>query len=412
MRKLGVVLRLLVVLSSNLFPSQIGGAIFTYNSIKQISKNHFIYILYLDKTINEDKLSKFAEDIYFIDQINKSTVKIIILNILKKICYIINILFIFFKIPYYLPNLLSFTINNQIIDFLKYNKFDAILLYETSMIQFCPPSTFKKLIVNVEDPQSIKFSRMIKLPIWSFLQKIKLFYDTKLIERYEKKFFPKIAKVLFLSEADMEDMRKLYGYGNLGTVSYGVNKNSEEEIMGYEERTDGMIVFSGNMFHPPNVDGALFFLNDIFPLVLQQYSKAILWIVGAKPDRRIQISADCFGEHVVITGWVNDISKYLQRSRVSICPVRLGIGVQTKILEALSWGTPVITTSAGNRGIGGSSGSELWVEDQPNMFADRVVSLLFGEDWNRLSREGRKFVENRFSWERSAMDLDKYIVHI
>ena len=119
-----------------------------------------------------------------------------------------------------------------------------------------------------------------------------------------------------------------------------------------------------------------------------------------------------FGEHVVITGRVNDMSEYLQRAKVSICPVRLKIGVQTKILEALSWGTPVVTTSAGNSGIGGCSGSELWVEDELNLFASRVVSLLRGENWQRFSEEGRKLVDERFSWERSAMELEQHIVRI
>jgi glycosyltransferase involved in cell wall biosynthesis len=137
-----------------------------------------------------------------------------------------------------------------------------------------------------------------------------------------------------------------------------------------------------------------------------------LWIVGAEPDMRICATAVCFGEHVVITGRVNNMSEYLQRAKVSICPVRLKIGVQTKILEALSWGTPVVTTSAGNSGIGGCSGRELWVEDESNIFASRVVALLRGENWHRLSEGGRKLVEERFSWELSAMELEQHIVSI
>jgi glycosyltransferase involved in cell wall biosynthesis len=106
------------------------------------------------------------------------------------------------------------------------------------------------------------------------------------------------------------------------------------------------------------------------------------------------------------------MQEYLRRAKVSICPVRLKIGVQTKILEALSWGTPVVTTSAGNSGIGGCSGSELWVEDEPNIFASRVVSLLRGEGWNQLSEKGRKLAENGFSWERSAMAIEQHIRRI
>jgi glycosyltransferase involved in cell wall biosynthesis len=88
--------------------------------------------------------------------------------------------------------------------------------------------------------------------------------------------------------------------------------------------------------------------------------------------------AGSLGEHVVITGKVDDVSEYLRQAVVSICPVRLKVGVQTKILEALTFGTPVVTTSAGNSGIAGRSGEEMWVEDDPRNFAFRVVSLLRG----------------------------------
>jgi glycosyltransferase involved in cell wall biosynthesis len=166
------------------------------------------------------------------------------------------------------------------------------------------------------------------------------------------------------------------------------------------------------MFHLPNVDGALFFLQDIFPLVVRDYPSTVLWIVGADPDVRIRDAATRFGEHVVITGRVKDMSDYLKRAKVSICPVRLKIGVQTKILEALSWGTPVVTTSAGNSGIGGLAGGELWVEDDPSLFAGRVVELLRGKNWDALSKGGRQLASERFSWENSASELEQHIMSI
>ena len=94
---------------------------------------------------------------------------------------------------------------------------------------------------------------------------------------------------------------------------------------------------------------------------------------------------------------------------MSICPVRLKIGVQTKILEALSLGTPVVTTSAGNSGIEGRSGCHFRIEDDPQQFANRVVELLQGIGWSKLSEEGRWLVEREFSWEGSNVQLERYL---
>lgn len=395
-------MRLLVAMTSYPFPPRVGSAIVAYHNIKELSKKHSVYFVCRDIAKEPGDFAEFVEKIEFISP--------------PKIPKFVQLLRCFFYmllgIPVFITEGMSCDMQKRVRQLVEHDKFDAILLYEIAAIQYFPPTCYTKMIVNIEDPPSIKLHRMKGLSVCSLWKQAKLFIHAKLTERYENRVLFRIAKVLVLSQEDAKDMRQKGGYANIGHMPYGVKKQPVEKIVSYDGRTEGMIVFSGSMFHPPNIDGALFFLQDIFPLVLKEYTTAIFWIVGANPDTRIQHAAARFGDHVVITGRVNDISEYLQRAKVSVCPVRLKIGVQTKILEALSWGTPIVTTIAGNSGIGGRSGSELWVEDEPNIFAGRVVALLRGEGWRQLSEEGKKLMENRFSWERSAMELEQHIVSI
>lgn len=104
-----------------------------------------------------------------------------------------------------------------------------------------------------------------------------------------------------------------------------------------------------------------------------------------------------------------DIRPYLQEATVSVCPVRLKIGTQTKILEALACATPVVTTSAGNHGICATSGKHLYVADNPEEFADRVIELLKGDRWNELSQNGRRFVQENFTWSGSGLKLERIL---
>ena len=69
-------------------------------------------------------------------------------------------------------------------------------------------------------------------------------------------------------------------------------------------------------------------------------------------------------------------------------------------------GTPVVTTSAGNHGVGAVSGRHLYVADHSDQFAQRVVALLNGEEWTTLSENGRKFVVENFAWQKSAARLE------
>lgn len=391
-------MNVLIVMVNYPFPPRTGSAIVAYNGMKYLSKQHRIDLVCLRPIDGPVEPGVFVERVEFIAQKKLS-------HIAKWLRYLSYMLM---GKPPSVSAYASRSMKNKVRSEIESGKFDAVLMFEMSAIQYCSYSGLHKLIVNIEDPQSIKIRRMADLPIWTIWQKVKFFALVRLTGFYESRHLHKIAKVLLLSEADAHDMSKEGFYNNISHIPYGVDQRDATEIVSYEDR-EKTIIFSGSMFHPSNIDGALYLLKEIFPLILKIYPSAKLLIVGANPDDRIYKAAVEFGRQVVITGRVDDVAEYIKRATVSVCPVRLKIGVQTKILEALSWGTPVVTTRAGNSGIGGVSGTHLWVEDEQHQFAQRVVELLHGRGWAKLSEEGRKLVEDRFSWESSVAQLEQHI---
>lgn len=395
-------MRLLVVMTHYPCPPRTGSAILAYRNIKELAQRHEIHLICADDAKDRGDLGELVKQMEFAGRKKRP----LFIKLLRYAFYMLQ------GFPAWMITSMSHEMRRRVGELIDQRNFDAILLYEITAIQYCPQSSHKKMIVNIEDPPSIKLRRLRELEVWSLWQKLNLYLLEKSTARYEKSFFPEIAKILVLSESDLKDLRKQEALSNTGCVSYGVDPRPSSEILAYDARTRGMIVFSGNMHHPPNIDAALSFLQHTFPLVLREYPTATLWIVGANPDERVREAAKIFMEHVVLTGWVEDMSVYLQRATVCICPVNLKIGVQTKILESLSWGTPVVTTSAGNSGIQAFSGTQLWVEDKSEKFAQRVVSLLRGENWHLFSEEGRKLIIDKFSWKRSADELERHLESI
>ena len=391
-------MKILVVMTHYPCPPRTGSAILAYHTIKALAQRHRIHLVSAEEKDPGD-LDGHVEKIEFAGR--------------ERLPFFLKLArYAFYSLrgwPAWLISSHSPEMNRRTAELVAGEHYDAILLYEITAIQYCPESCYGKMVVNVEDPPSIKLGRMRKMGIWPFWKRMGLAILEKMTSKYERDVFPRLAGVLVLSEADSMDMRELLGCSNIGHIPYGIDTMPQERIVPNERRTEGMIVFSGNMHHPPNVDGALFLLRHILPLVLKHCPDAKLWIVGASPDRKIFEEAQAFGDHVAITGKVAELSEYIRRAMVSVCPVKLKIGVQTKILEALSWGTPVVTTSAGNSGIRGSSGQDLWVEDDPELFADRVVSLLGGENWEKLSGNGWELASRQFSWARSAALLEHYL---
>ncbi|HEY5973325.1 MAG TPA: glycosyltransferase [Geobacteraceae bacterium] len=391
-------LHLLVVMLRYPYPAQSGGSIVAINSIERLARRHRIHFLCNGDPGEEHLLGEGVETTEFVACKRLSIVS----KILK---------YLILRLRGNLSSSVACKyreLRMRVSELMETKDFDAIVMFEFEALQCCHPKYFKNLVINIEDPYSLKLFRMQSLSVWSVWQRVARFVDGLLTGYYERSVLPRLGKVLLLSPADAQDMREQGGYGNLGYVTYGASRQPGS-ISAFAERTDGMIVFSGNMYHLPNVDGIIYFLRNVFAKILGEVPEATLWIVGAKPDRRIYDAADIFGKRVIITGRVEDVSAYLQQAMVSICPVRLKVGVQTKILEALMFGTPVVTTSAGNSGVGGRSGEDMWVEDDPCSFARRVASLLRGEAWSEFSENGRKLVEARFTWDRSAEELEEHI---
>jgi glycosyltransferase involved in cell wall biosynthesis len=309
--------------------------------------------------------------------------------------------------PPAIAGLRSERVRSRVAALMDTGRYGALLVYDLGSVQYVPPGHAARTVACIEDPQALRLARMAELPVWTAWQRLRLRRAARRMRRYERRLLPPLARVLLLSEADARDMASVEGHRNLGVASYpGATPARNDAEPG---RVDGRIVFSGNMDHPANVDGALWLLHAIFPRVLEKHPAATLRIVGARPDPRLHAAAGRFGERVAITGRVPDVSEEVRRARVSACPVRLAIGVQTKVVEALSLGTPVVSTSAGNRGVAAVAGETIWVEDDPDAFSGRVAGLLRGEGWDRLSRQGRLLASERFTPAHSADQLARHL---
>jgi glycosyltransferase involved in cell wall biosynthesis len=284
-----------------------------------------------------------------------------------------------------------------------------ILICQVQMAKFIPPSHRGPKILLMEDPEPLKFTRVDKRD-WTLLQRFLRGFESARLSRYEKRQAPRFDRVTLLSEEDVRDNLSFLPGARLACVPYGTDVAFFSPT-DPADRVDGAIVFTGNLYHPPNVAAVNWFCREVYPLVRQEVPNAHLWVVGGNPVPEILRWGE--SNDITVAGSVPDIRQYLRMARVSICPIYLKIGVQTKILEAMACGTPVVTTAAGNHGIGAApSGEGLVVADTPEDFARGVTAMLRDEKWDRLSALARRFVVDRFSWERSVEILEKLMAEV
>lgn len=131
-------------------------------------------------------------------------------------------------------------------------------------------------------------------------------------------------------------------------------------------------MFVGGFGHPPNEDAVLWFVDEVLPLIRKRCDMPF-YVIGANPTEQVKKLA---GNGVIIKGFVTDaeLEEMYNTCRMAVIPLRYGAGVKGKVIEALYYGIPMVTTSIGIEGI---TGAERFVEiaDTADSFADKVTAL-------------------------------------
>lgn len=162
-----------------------------------------------------------------------------------------------------------------------------------------------------------------------------------------------------------------------------------------ERRESCRLVFVGSFVHPPNVDGIMWFVHEVLPLVVNVISGVRVWVVGYAPTPEVLALAS---DYVEVVGYVPETAPYLESATISIAPLRFGAGVKGKIGEAMAYRLPVVTTAVGIDGFGLTPGVNILVGETPEEFASHVINLLQDEHLrNNLADAGFQFVSEQFS---------------
>lgn len=224
---------------------------------------------------------------------------------------------------------------------------------------------------------------------------------------YERRVSLAAGHIVAVSATDAAEMRKLFGATRISEIPTGVNlEYFQPPDPPPPVRAD--LVFVGSMDWLPNVDGVLYFVREILPLLRRRLPDCSLAIVGRTPPPRI---AELAGPGVEVTGTVPDIRPYLWGSAVSIVPLRIGGGTRLKIYEAMAARIPVVSTAIGAEGLAVHPPDDIRLADTPQDFADRCLELLADrEERQRIANRAWEMVHAEFSWERISRCFEQILL--
>lgn len=163
------------------------------------------------------------------------------------------------------------------------------------------------------------------------------------------------------------------------------------------------LVFVGNMSYAPNINAVEFLANEILP----ELPGIQLLIAGASPDPRVKKLAS---ENIIISGWVDDIRTSYTSAKIFVAPMRIGTGLQNKLLEAMALGTPCITTTIVNNALHANNGEELIISNSKDEIIKAIHTLLKNNELReRIAQNARTFVKTNYNWKNSVNELSQQI---
>ena len=362
-----------------------------FNLLKNIAKSHEVWLLSF--VSNDEERSGVNE--------------------LEKICYKVHVIekpqlgamarpldffrFLFSGIP---PDLRLHEVpamKHAIHEIIEDHDIDIVEIVDSYMARYIediPPESQVKTAITFIDVVFSKYYRMMRKEK-KLLRKIRLGLHSLMMRYWEPKYVKQFDRCITVSPVDKDLLLTKNPDLEIDVIPNGVDAQGTP-VLSLTESSQSLI-YVGNMGYLPNIDAVNFFTKQVMPTIREARPDIHLWIVGINPSDEVKKLA---GGDVHVTGRVDQLEPYYSRSRIVVVPLRAGGGTRLKILEAMAFGRPVISTSTGAEGIEVEDGKHLLLANSSQEFVTQTLRLLDDlELQNSLVKNARQLVEEKYDWQ-------------
>lgn len=220
-------------------------------------------------------------------------------------------------------------------------------------------------------------------------------HQARLMRREEGSISPRVAVNFVVSDQDAALLRERAPQSNVVVAPNGVDTDSQTPVV---SNADGL-VFVGGANWLPNRDALEHFSEDILPILRSRLPALPVHWVGQCSKEQQQTYSQKYGLNM--TGFVETLVPYLQRASIFIVPMRIGGGTRLKILDAWSYGLPVVSTTQGAEGLATSHRRNILIANDPAAFVDAIVELHTNKQLRtHIGLGGRQTAEEKYNWSR------------
>ena len=384
------VMKIFVLLPRIPYPLEKGDKLRAFNQIKQLAKHNEIVLCALNDNpkVNEQDafraLQPYCQSISFI----RITKPQILLGLVRA----------FFK---GLPMQCGYFYNRKAA-----KKIDTLIAKHKPDMLFGQLLRVAKYIRHKDLPKALDYQDIFsygmkrRADIASFVTRPIYNMEYHRLARYEAAIFEDFDVKTIISEPD----RALFPHERRDEILIIPNGVDHDYFKPQEQEKKYDLVFTGNMSYAPNVNAVEYLANEILPIVWKSRPETTLYIAGATPDPKVKKAAS---DKIIVSGWIDDIRDAYAQSRVFIAPMRIGTGLQNKLLEAMSMRLPAITSPLANASLGAKANEEILVGCNADEMAQHIITLLTDKDKaEHIAQAGFDFTNRVYDWGKATAILE------
>ena len=384
-------MKIFVLLPRVPYPLEKGDKLRAFNQIKQLAKHNEIVLCALN-----DNAKVNEQDAFRALQPYCLSVNFIRIN---KLQILLGLVFAFFK---GLPMQCGYFYSRKAV-----KKIDSLIAKHKPDMLYCQLLRTAEYIRRKSLPKAIDYQDIFsygmkrRADIASCFTRPVFNMEYRRLKRYEAATFEDFDICTIISEPD----RALFPHDKREEILIIPNGVDHDYFKPKECEKKYDLVFTGNMSYPPNVNAVDYMANEIMPIVWETRPETTLYIAGATPDPRVKKAAS---ERIIVSGWLDDIREAYAQSRVFIAPMRIGTGLQNKLLEAMSMHLPAITSPLANASLGAKPDEEILIGGNAKELAQHIITLLTdNERAGQIAQAGYDFTNRVYDWGKATERLEE-----
>lgn len=234
-------------------------------------------------------------------------------------------------------------------------------------------------------------------------------FEASRLKKFEEKIYNSglVNGYTFVSMEDLRIFREEHPQIKIPCKVFSIGAEDHGDVA---HRDSSNVVIVGKMSYQPNIEGVLWFYQSVWPIVKKSCPDSKLYIVGKDP---VESLTEIDDKSVVVTGTVDSVEPYYANSAVVAIPIFSGGGVKTKLIEAASYGLPIITTPSGALGTNFTNEQQVIVTEDPVEFAQGIVAALDNDQHQQdLAKNAHDLFVKEYTWSGICQQMSEFFENL